>query len=135
MKLKDIMGFPKSKKKVIKEQLKPKKTILDKIKKDILKESYVWERQFGEKLPTLASIQAKKKLNEVGVAQEHKKYIKNIEKAEEMMHKYVAQYKNFLMDQGHKEEAMEFSSNYVTMIVKFTHWLKIKWVKTIRNLI
>ena len=28
--------------------------------KDLLKESYVWERKFGEKLPTLASIQKKK---------------------------------------------------------------------------
>ena len=37
--------------------------------KDLLKESYVWERKFGEKLPTLASIQKKKnegKLNEGG---------------------------------------------------------------------
>jgi len=32
--------------------------------KDLLKESYVWERKFGEKLPTLASIQEKKKLQE-----------------------------------------------------------------------
>ena len=31
--------------------------------KDLLKESYVWERKFGEKLPTLASVQ-KKKLQE-----------------------------------------------------------------------
>ena len=28
--------------------------------KDLLKESYVWERKFGEKLPTLADIQNKK---------------------------------------------------------------------------
>jgi ferritin-like metal-binding protein YciE len=33
--------------------------------KDLLKESYVWERKFGEKLPTLADIQ-EKKLNEGG---------------------------------------------------------------------
>ena len=35
--------------------------------KDLLKESYVWERKFGEKLPTLASVQKKKnegRLNE-----------------------------------------------------------------------
>ena len=34
--------------------------------KDLLKESYVWERKFGEKLPTLDSVQKKyeKKLNE-----------------------------------------------------------------------
>ena len=39
--------------------------------KDILKESYVWERKFGEKLPTLASIQKKKdnqKLKEANVS-------------------------------------------------------------------
>ena len=28
--------------------------------KDLLKESYVWERKFGEKLPTLDSVQKKK---------------------------------------------------------------------------
>ena len=28
--------------------------------KDLLKESFVWERQFGEALPTLASVQQKK---------------------------------------------------------------------------
>ena len=32
--------------------------------KDLLKESYVWERKFGEKLPTLASVVQKKKLKE-----------------------------------------------------------------------
>ena len=31
----------------------------------LLKESYVWERKFGEKLPTLADVQ-KNKLNEGG---------------------------------------------------------------------
>ena len=37
--------------------------------KDLLKESYVWERKFGEKLPTLADVQKKHnegKLNEGG---------------------------------------------------------------------
>ena len=37
--------------------------------KDLLKESFVWERKFGEKLPTLASVQKKHnegKLNEGG---------------------------------------------------------------------
>jgi len=32
--------------------------------KDLLKESYAWERKFGEKLPTLADVQRKKKLSE-----------------------------------------------------------------------
>ena len=41
---------------------------------ELLKESYVWERQFGEKLPTLADVQ-KKKLLEVNKAQEVLKHI------------------------------------------------------------
>ena len=48
--------------------------------KELLKESYVWERKFGEKLPTLASIQEKKKLKEVGASADYRKYTKNIEK-------------------------------------------------------
>ena len=39
--------------------------------KDLLKESFVWDRQFGEKLPTLASVQKKKnegKLDEANVS-------------------------------------------------------------------
>ena len=33
--------------------------------KDLLKESYMWERKFGEKLPTLASVQKKKLKEEI----------------------------------------------------------------------
>ena len=54
--------------------------------KDLLKESYVWERKFGEKLPTLASVQ-KKKVNEASaIAKSYKaimqleKHIRNLEK-------------------------------------------------------
>ena len=68
-------------------------------------------------------------------ASEQLEYIKNIEKAEENMHKHVAKYKNFLMDQGHKEEASKFSHHYIMMICKFTHWMKTIWVRIVRNLI
>ncbi len=42
--------------------------------KDLLKESFVWERQFGEKLPTLTDIQKKheKKVNEEELMNEEK---------------------------------------------------------------
>ena len=33
--------------------------------KDLIKEAYVWERKFGEPLPTLASIQKKKLKEEI----------------------------------------------------------------------
>ena len=32
--------------------------------KDLLKESFVWERQFGEKLPTLTDVQKKHQNND-----------------------------------------------------------------------
>ena len=106
------MMLGKSKKKVTKKQSKSK---VNEVLKSI-------KEEFGL-------------IKEVGVAQEHKKYIKNIEKAEENMHKHVAKYKNFLMDQGFKNEAKEFSSNYVVMIGKFTHWMKTKWVRMLRKMI
>ena len=40
--------------------------------KDLLKESYVWERKFGEKLPTLTDVQKKhqNKVNEENLNEE-----------------------------------------------------------------
>ena len=45
--------------------------------KDLLKESHVWERKFGEKLPTLADVKKKhdKKINEASYSP---KEVKNI---------------------------------------------------------
>ena len=45
--------------------------------KDLLKESKVWERSFGEKLPTLDSVQNKYK-NKVNEASYSSKEVKNI---------------------------------------------------------
>ena len=44
--------------------------------KDLLKESYAWERKFGEKLPTLADVQ-KKKLTEASGGGKEKVYLLN----------------------------------------------------------
>ena len=44
---------------------------------DILKEGYAWERKFGEKLPTLDSVQ-KKHQNKVNEASYSPKEVKNI---------------------------------------------------------
>ena len=74
-------------------------------------------------------------ITEVGSAPEHYKYIKNITKAEENMHKHIQEYKYFLQDQDLDREAKEIGSKYITMIGKFTHYLKTKWVKMIRKMI
>ena len=50
--------------------------------KDILKESFVWERKFGEKLPTLADVQKKKKEEKLTEKVMKIKYYKTISKEE-----------------------------------------------------
>ncbi len=74
-------------------------------------------------------------LNEVGASPQHKKFIKNIYKAEENMHKHIHLYKNFLNSQGLKKEANEIGSKYVGIVGKFTHWMKITWTKMVRKMI
>ena len=91
--------------------------------KDLLKESYVWERKFGEKLPTLADIQ-KKKLNEVGAGAEYRKYYKNIEKTENVQAKQVNNLVQLLMKKGLKKEATAIASKYVKGVAEFDNFLK-----------
>ena len=91
--------------------------------KDLLKESYVWERKFGEKLPTLASIQ-KKKLNEVGAGAEYRKYYKNIEKAENQQAKEVNNLVKLLQKKGLKKEATDLASTYMKGMRNFNNFLK-----------
>ena len=102
--------------------------------KDLLKESYVWERKFGEKLPTLADVQKAKKLNEVGNAQVHKKFTMKIEDAVDYLEAAIKNYSDFLNKQGHKREAQELRGKY-SIVGKFTHWMKTKWVRILRKLI
>ena len=101
--------------------------------KQLLKESYVWERKFGEKLPTLADVQ-KKKLNEVGNAQVHKKYTMKIEDAAGYLESAVENYEKFLKKEGNKREAQELKGKY-SVVNKFTHWMKTKWVRMLRKMI
>ena len=100
----------------------------------LLKESYVWERKFGEKLPTLADVQKAKKLNEVGNAQVHKKYTMKIEDAVDYLEAAVKNYSDFLKQQGNNKEAQELRGKF-SFVGKFTHWMKTKWVRILRKLI
>ena len=74
-------------------------------------------------------------IHEVGASQEHKKYIKNIYKAQEVIDKALYEYKVFLQEQGQKDAAMELSSKYNGHAAKFYHWFKTKWVRMIRKMI
>ena len=140
MDYKTLMGYPK-KRKLIKEKIEPKKeSIIDGIKEELNE----WNDRTFKSLPRRWSKKAfsdegltdfEKQINEVGAAPQHKKFIKNIHKAEENLHKHILQYKNFLISQGLKNEANEFSSKYVGFVGKFTHYMKTTWVKVLRKMI
>ena len=103
--------------------------------KDLLKESYVWERKFGEKLPTLADVQKAKKINEVGMASDIKKYTKSIEKDIDKLAISIKKLKELLIRNGAKREAKELGSLFVMNVGKFNHWMKTKFIRMIRKLI
>ena len=78
--------------------------------KDLLKESFVWERQFGEALPTLASVQQKKNKgnlteasakvtvgfsNEMGALYVSKGNQKTVELKKADVEEIIKQYKKF----------------------------------------
>ena len=92
--------------------------------KDLLKESYVLERKFGEKLPTLADVQKAKKLNEVGASVEYRKINKQIEKT---YRKYLDQVKDFekiLIKKGLKNQAKKIHKEYAKNVLGFQAWFR-----------
>ena len=102
--------------------------------KDLLKESYAWERKFGEKLPTLADVQ-KKKLNEVGIAPELKMYTHAINKNYDRYWDSVKELQKYLVKKGAKKVSKEMGSIYVGNVGKFQHWMKTKFVQMVRKMI
>ena len=92
--------------------------------KDLLKESYAWERKFGEKLPTLASIQEKKKLKEVGAAAEYRKYTRDIERAYTKYTKSIEKLRKKLESKGMKKESKEVYKLFAKYGLGFQSWLR-----------
>ena len=111
-----MLGHNRKKKKSIKESKPKKNKIIEGIKKDLNEKSF-GVKTFKDNPP----FKTKKQIKEVGASVQHQDFLKKISKAEEEMHKYVQQYKNFLIDQDQKKLAMEFSSKYVGFIGKFTN--------------
>ena len=92
MDYKTLMGYGDKKKK----QSKSKN---NKILENIKSELNEWNDDTFKTLPkrwstkSLNGLTEHEKLNEVGSAPQHKKMLKNIEKAEENLHKHVLKYK------------------------------------------
>ena len=127
MNYKKLMGYG-NKKKVTKKQSKPKKNMIVEGIKHELNEFKI--QTFKDNPPFKTS----KKLNEVGNAQVHKKYTMKIEDGAGNLEAAVKNYSDFLNKQGHKREAQELRGKY-SIVGKFTHWMKTKWVRMLRKMI
>ena len=77
----------------------------------------------------------KKQINVVGDAPRHKKWMMEVERGEGYYRSIVENYADFLKQQGHKNEAKELMSKYVTLTGKFSNWMKTNWVRIVRKLI
>ena len=134
MKYRDILGFTKSKKKVIKEKSKPKKTVLDGVKQE-LNEWYHqpptekrWTNNKG--LTEFEEQGGKDFIKEVGAAPE---YMPHIHKIDDAYHEYWDRVKDFtdlLHKKGLKKEGNQFHRMYMNMVAKYHKW----FVKNIRKL-
>ena len=117
MDYKSLMGYGK-KKKLTEKKLKPKTNkILESVKEEFGYEGY------------------EEVLKEVGMASDIKKYTTAIDKDMINLANSVNSLKELLMKNGAKREAQELGSIFVTNVGKFRKFIKIKFLRMLRNLI
>ena len=110
MDYKKLMGYSK-KQKVNKKESQPKQNkILESIKKEF-------------------------NIKEVGMASDIKKYTTAIDKDMMNLAKSVNSLKELLIKNGAKKEALELGSIFVTNVGKFRKFIKIKFLRMLKNLI
>ena len=122
MKYRDILGFSKSKKKVVKEQSKfKKKSVLDGIKQELNEWSHQppSEKRWSKSLGGGGLTEYEKQINEVGAAPQYKKMYKDIIKAENQLAKSVDKMASFLNKQGLKNQSMMLKGNYIQDVRDF----------------
>ena len=144
MRYRDILGFSKPKKKVIKEQSKPKKTVLDGIKKDILNEWHHqpptekrWSGAYGDEdgLTEFEKNGGKDIIKEVGMSQEIKMYTHAINKNYDRYWDSVKDLQKYLAKKGAQKVSKQIGSLYTGHVGKFHHWMKTKFVQMVRKMI
>ena len=128
MKYRDILGYSKSKKKVVKEQSKSKKTtVLDEIKQEL--------NEWGHQPPTTKRwsksldgstglTEHERQLKEVGAAPLYRKHIKNIDKQRDQVGREVLKFYELLRKKGLDDAADTLLNNYKNCIVGFGKELK-----------
>ena len=116
MDYKSLMGYGK-KKKVIKEQSKPKKTVLDGIKQELDESALALGMQTLKDNPPF-------QIKEVGAAPVYKKHIKSIDKHRDQVGREVLKFYELLRKKGLDDAADELLDNYKNHIIKFGKDLK-----------
>ena len=118
---KSMMTGSNKKKKVIKEQSKPKKTVLDGIKQELNEWTHKpstekrWSKSFGGSGLT----EHEKKLMEVGAAVEYRKYSKKIDKTRDLFGREVLKFYELLRKKGLNDAADTLLDNYKNNVIKF----------------
>ena len=132
MKYRDILGFTKSKKKIIKERSKPKKNkIIEGIKQELNEWSYQpptekrWSKSYDKGLTEFEETGGKDIIKEVGAGVQYKKFYKDIERQQQGLSKSVGKFKKYLEKQGLKSQARELEDNY---LIDSYGWMR-KWLK------
>ena len=131
-------------KQLLKKFIKEEKQKL--IKKGALTEGFVWDRKFGESLPTLAdttkAYAEKNKMNEApgfeskdgktAIRQYQKLYTGNVGKGEQYFASSVDSLADFMEQQGLKNQAQLLRGEYQMVIQKwYDKWLK-QFVKSLK---
>ena len=132
MKYRDILGFSKLKKKVIKEQAKPKKNkILENVKQELNEWHHLpptekrWSKNTTDTgLTEFEENGGKDFIKEVGAAPLYKKHIKLIDKHRDQVGREVLKFYDLLRKKGLDDAADTLLDNYKNNIIKFGKDLK-----------
>ena len=127
MKYRDILGFSNLKKKVIKEQPKPKKTVLDGVKQELnewnhqLPSEKRWSKSYDTGLTEFEKQGGKDNVNE-GPAYEYANQISKIEKLYDVYWDAVKDLGRTLEKKGQRKLAKELYMKYRKQVSKFSQW-------------
>ena len=127
MKYRDILGYSKPEKKSIKEQSKPKKTVLDGVKQELNEwhnqppTEKRWSGAYGAKD---GLTEYERRITEVGAAPLYRKHIKNIDKQRDQVGREVLKFYELLRKKGLNDAADTLLDNYKNCIVGFGKELK-----------
>ena len=131
MDYKSLMGYSKKKKKVIKEQPKPKKkSVLDGVKQELNEWTHKppsekrWSKSYGGRGVTEYEKRKEKEINE-GPAYEYRKIYMDISRQEKQLARSVDKLADLLDKKDLKNQSMMLKGNYIQDVQEFvTKWLK-----------